>query len=143
MGLVSCWPVLRFSGNNAVKQPNDPTQFLLAGLLEKKATFSRLRACVYASWSHNWKHMRPSEARKQLLQNFIDSLMSSPSCAFPTGNDGALLHASMAMRCQLQCTLRFGSTAKVLAECKLKYYRISECNVLVLMGFLWVLQVHI
>ena len=25
------------------------------------------------------------------------------------------------------CTMRFGSTAKVLAECKLKYYRISEC----------------
>ncbi len=24
-------------------------------------------------------------------------------------------------------TMRFGSTAKVLAECKLKYYRISEC----------------
>ena len=23
--------------------------------------------------------------------------------------------------------LRFGSTAKVLAECKLKYYKISEC----------------
>ena len=23
-------------------------------------------------------------------------------------------------------TMRFGSTAKVLAECKLKYYRISE-----------------
>ncbi len=27
-----------------------------------------------------------------------------------------------------QHTMRFGSTAKVLAECKLKYYRISECN---------------
>ncbi len=24
--------------------------------------------------------------------------------------------------------MRFGSTAKVLAECKLKYYRISECQ---------------
>ncbi len=24
--------------------------------------------------------------------------------------------------------MRFGSTAKVLAECKLKYYRISECT---------------
>ena len=24
-------------------------------------------------------------------------------------------------------TMRFGSTAKVLAECNLKYYRISEC----------------
>ena len=28
-----------------------------------------------------------------------------------------------------QCTVRFGSTAKVLATCKLKYYRISECVV--------------
>ncbi len=25
-------------------------------------------------------------------------------------------------------TMRFGRTAKVLAECKLKYYRISECS---------------
>ncbi len=24
--------------------------------------------------------------------------------------------------------MRFGSTAKVLAECKLKYYRVSECH---------------
>ena len=27
----------------------------------------------------------------------------------------------------LSCTMRFGSTAKVLLKCKLKYYRISEC----------------
>ncbi len=27
-----------------------------------------------------------------------------------------------------QHTMRFGSTAKVLAKCKLKYYRISECS---------------
>ena len=27
-----------------------------------------------------------------------------------------------------QHTMRFGSTAKVLLKCKLKYYRISECN---------------
>ena len=27
-------------------------------------------------------------------------------------------------------TMRFGSTAKVLLKCKLKYYRISECNCL-------------
>ena len=26
------------------------------------------------------------------------------------------------------CTMRFGSTAKVLLKCKLKYYRISECG---------------
>ena len=29
-----------------------------------------------------------------------------------------------------QLTLRFGSTAKVLLKCKLKYYRISECSCL-------------
>ena len=28
-----------------------------------------------------------------------------------------------------RCTMRFGSTAKVLLKCKLKYYRISECTV--------------
>ena len=27
-----------------------------------------------------------------------------------------------------QHTMRFGRIAKVLAECKLKYYRISECS---------------
>ena len=27
------------------------------------------------------------------------------------------------------CTVRFGSTAKVITECNLKYYRISECGV--------------
>ena len=27
-----------------------------------------------------------------------------------------------------QSTMRFGSTAKVLLKCKLKYYRISECR---------------
>ena len=27
--------------------------------------------------------------------------------------------------------MRFGSTAKVLAKCKLKYYRISECRVMI------------
>ena len=27
----------------------------------------------------------------------------------------------------LPCTMRFGSTAKVLLKCNLKYYRISEC----------------
>ena len=27
----------------------------------------------------------------------------------------------------LSHTMRFGSTAKVLLKCKLKYYRISEC----------------
>ena len=30
--------------------------------------------------------------------------------------------------CACQHTMRFGSIAKVLAECKLKYYRISECS---------------
>ena len=30
-------------------------------------------------------------------------------------------------RAQELCMMRFGSNAKVLAECKLKYYRISEC----------------
>ena len=30
-------------------------------------------------------------------------------------------------RAEALCTMRFGSTAKVLLKCKLKYYRISEC----------------
>ena len=33
------------------------------------------------------------------------------------------------IRAGLQGTMRFGSTAEVLTECKLKYYRISECRV--------------
>ncbi len=27
-----------------------------------------------------------------------------------------------------QFTMRFGNDVKVLAECKLKYYRVSECH---------------
>ena len=46
----------------------------------------------------------------------------------------AILHYSITgSRCRRQekrhCTIRFGSATKVLAECKLKYYRISECTV--------------
>ena len=44
-------------------------------------------------------------------------------------------------------TMRFGSTAKVLAKCKLKYYRISECmvsciNMMCLLGALHVTTKH-
>ena len=35
--------------------------------------------------------------------------------------------AAQLMRWSVACTMRFGSIAKVLAKCKLKYYRISEC----------------
>ena len=34
---------------------------------------------------------------------------------------------SLDMRSGMHGTMRSGSTAKVLAECMLKYYRISEC----------------
>ena len=39
-------------------------------------------------------------------------------------------HAFIPAGCRYQtdhCTMRFGSTAKVLAKCRLKYYRFSEC----------------
>ena len=36
-------------------------------------------------------------------------------------------HRSLMMYLIGCCTMRFEGTAKVLAECKLKYYRISEC----------------
>ena len=38
------------------------------------------------------------------------------------------VHGLKASRRQGRLTMRFGSTAKVLLECKLKYYRISECT---------------
>ena len=34
----------------------------------------------------------------------------------------------MGLAARDRCTMRFGSTAKVLLKCKLKYYRISECG---------------
>ncbi len=33
--------------------------------------------------------------------------------------------------------MRFGSTAKLLAKCKLEYYRISECLKLCIVGAPW------
>ena len=37
-------------------------------------------------------------------------------------------HAAQQRDCARQSTMRFGSTAKVLLKCRLKYYRISECK---------------
>ena len=37
-------------------------------------------------------------------------------------------HHSASLLPKHWCTMRFGSTAKVLLKCKLKYYRISECG---------------
>ena len=37
-------------------------------------------------------------------------------------------HTSSASLLERRLTMRFGSTAKVLLKCKLKYYRISECG---------------
>ena len=42
------------------------------------------------------------------------------------GSQSAAVHADPHHAHQV--TMRFGSTAKVLLKCKLKYYRISECR---------------
>ena len=44
--------------------------------------------------------------------------------------------ASCGHSCISQGTMRFGSTAKVLAKCMLEYYRISECKVISTKGYL-------
>ena len=46
-------------------------------------------------------------------------------CVVPNtrGNEQSRLPTDIRVR----CTMRFGSTAKVPANCKLEYYRISEC----------------
>ena len=49
---------------------------------------------------------------------YTDSLSDSPKVDL-------LMHDGLPC-----CTMRFGSTAKVLLKCKLKYYRISECAAL-------------
>ena len=51
-------------------------------------------------------------------------LMLSPACS-----PGMSTFPSVVLPTPYHCTMRFGSTDKVLAECKLKYYRISECTV--------------
>ena len=45
-------------------------------------------------------------------------------CSSLFGNSPAL---ALQARDKAVCTMRFWSTAKVLAKCKLQYYRISEC----------------
>ena len=55
--------------------------------------------------------------------------MSRPNVRFPRPVKG-LLYPWSILQHQAgshACTMRFGSTAKVLLKCKLKYYRISEC----------------
>ena len=43
-----------------------------------------------------------------------------------------LLNIELVGRWDKHSTMRFGSTAKVLLKCKLKYYRISECTVTIM-----------
>ena len=58
--------------------------------------------------------------------------MCSPvSCLFPLSGQPHETATSAVSR-----TMRFGSTAKVLANCKLEYYRISECPGTVTPGIL-------
>ncbi len=72
-------------------------------------------------------------ASRSLDAKFVRSFVR----CFPLGsNDAGDLFCQIKSRCPLsgagpdkeQRTMRFGSTAKVLAECKLKDYRISECS---------------
>ena len=42
-----------------------------------------------------------------------------------------MLPVTQTMRVRMWGTMRFGSTAKVLLKCKLKYYRISECGAVI------------
>ena len=70
--------------------------------------------------------------------NHSDDVRFGQSWIFPAAEQ-ALLGQPQSCRTMLQLTIccsmsmakstmRFGSTAKVLAKCKLKYYRISECK---------------
>ena len=48
---------------------------------------------------------------------------------FPPSKSCLLVSLHDLPTCNAWCTMRFGSAATVLAKCKLKYYRISECGV--------------
>ena len=55
------------------------------------------------------------------------------TCMDDSSEDLSTIQVSLLLRgvctnCTYGGTMRFGSTAKVLLKCKLKYYRISECG---------------
>ena len=61
---------------------------------------------------------------KHLGFHRLPGLDSDPSTILKTRTDLKQAGREEGRGC---CTMRFASTAKVLAKCKLKYYRISEC----------------
>ena len=52
--------------------------------------------------------------------------------SFTLARCGSMSAADACGDTQHRCTMRFGSTAKVLAKCMLEYYRISECDAIIL-----------
>ncbi len=55
------------------------------------------------------------------------ALALSQGCRRDSSHHHCTPHAIIVRQRQLLHTMRFGSTAEVLAECRLKYYRVSAC----------------
>ena len=47
------------------------------------------------------------------------------------------VHPAACVPCYTHRTMRFGSTAKVLAKCMFEHYRISECTAHCVLKHLW------
>ena len=63
-------------------------------------------------------------------QQLGSTLLTGLALALCIGSVATSVLSATSMASGTPCTLRFGSTAKVLLKCKLKYYRISECPAL-------------
>ena len=74
----------------------------------------------HAEWACFFPHMAGCQTSSK-------SHAHHPLASLASTWDACPLMVSMGRRAS-QCTMRFGSTAKVLAKCKLKYCRISECS---------------
>ena len=75
----------------------------------------------------------PANAAKGFHFTIVGSLAAAPKFMPQLFADMSRQSRAQAARegartADIQHTMRFGSTAKVLLKCKLKYYRISECS---------------
>ena len=100
---------------------------------ERKAGLATL-PCLQGSWilppslhSHHAQLSIP--ICPMALQRRQEGVPCKADCKMSQGRRGALpTYSKMPHNPGRQRTMRFGSTAKVLAKCMLKYYSISECS---------------
>ena len=100
--------------------PEQPGRHCLTALLDVRRACQRV---VPVSWSCVWTSVELRRTAYKVTAGYLAA--HGDNLPQPLTFAGTISCLMMPL-----CTMRFGSSAKVLAKCKLKYYRISECWVL-------------